>query len=265
MQDWGWEARESGNLLGLFLQLEADFSQGSEHHRWFTSLKLKHYQHYPGPFTHIAPAFTDCVGALLENRFYKELRDAHQHGTRISYGSFYHEILLMPSLLVMQRAWGYGGTEASDKALIQALLARGIEIGEWFIQDLDFGNEWVRNRGTASFRTYLGLPAETQAHRLSELFAIPPRWQLRGDPVLWQKMAQASESLPWPSSPEQLTASFSQSFKALTGTSLAHNGIVYLPAFDQGGLSGGQVSPADWRETVLPWLQARYQALLSQP
>lgn len=154
MKDWGWENRESGTELGLFLDLAADFSQGSDNHRWFKEMKLKHYSLYEGPFPHWqhqAPPV--CV--FIEKRFYKELAQWFKNGVRISYASYYHYAYLQPSRLVLVRAWGMQGTEASDCAIIRQLFDHGIEIGEWLIQDLDHGNEWIRASGTASFKAYI--------------------------------------------------------------------------------------------------------------
>jgi len=81
---------------------------------------------------------------------------------------------------------------------------------------------------------------------------------LRGDPLLWQALANATESHPWPPSTEQLQADFTRLFEQLTGFPLSHQAPIYLREYDQGGLSAGKVSPAYWREAVLPLLLARF-------
>ncbi|MGV3524331.1 MAG: hypothetical protein ACO1RX_08905 [Candidatus Sericytochromatia bacterium] len=94
---------------------------------------------------------------------------------------------------------------------------------------------------------------------LAELFDVPPtRWGLRGDPPLWQALAQGALHEDWPASPADLTATLERLFENVTAYPLNHAEPVYVAACDQGGLSAGLVSPAFWRETVLPLLQERY-------
>lgn len=155
MKDWGWENRGSGTELALFLNLEADFSPGSDNHRWFAALKLKQYARYDGPFHEHPQTGEAPICAFLEKPFYKELVLRLKEGVRMSYASFYHYIYLKPTRLIFVRAWGDNGTSTSDSVLIQLLLERGIGIGEWLIQDLDYGNEWIRAQGTESFKAYL--------------------------------------------------------------------------------------------------------------
>lgn len=155
MKDWGWENRESGTELGLFLDLKADFSLENQNLSWFRDLQPQHYALYDGPFktwTHQPKP----VCAFLEKPFYQELVQSFELGERVSYASFYHYVYLQASRLVFVRAWGKNGTDESDKLILQSLLKQGIEIGDWLIQDLDYGNEWVHDHGTATFMAYVG-------------------------------------------------------------------------------------------------------------
>lgn len=154
MKDWSWEGHESGNQLALMLDLDADFSAGSEHQRWFSGLELKHYRLYEGPFNEKLYQADQMVCAFFEKGLYEKLVKLYSDLEPIGYG-VYHYVLLKRSRLEFIRAWGDTETKASDATILRLLLKRGVEIRDWAIQDWDFGNYWAQGSGTESFRAYL--------------------------------------------------------------------------------------------------------------
>ncbi len=97
---------------------------------------------------------------------------------------------------------------------------------------------------------------------IADLFQKKPgQWGLRGDPYLWQEMADQFAQMPLPQSSEQLAQLLMQTFEALTGQAIVAEQFIAVERFPRGGMSGGLVSPKFWRETAVPILLARYQEL----
>jgi molybdenum cofactor cytidylyltransferase len=98
------------------------------------------------------------------------------------------------------------------------------------------------------------------ARTLASLFAeVPRQWGLRGDPHLWQDMKATLGNAPYPATEEHFTALLEQSYQQLTGAPLANRDPVFVERYNQGGMSGGYVSPQFWVETAIPLLRARYR------
>jgi len=99
---------------------------------------------------------------------------------------------------------------------------------------------------------------------ISMLFsALPPHWGLRGDPFLWAEMERFFRKVPCPSSPSELEAAVSNAFEKLTGQDMLQAGPVFIERYSHGGMSSGHVDPSFWRETAIPFLLARRNALHS--
>lgn len=95
---------------------------------------------------------------------------------------------------------------------------------------------------------------------VADLFQEKPRqWGLRGDPYLWEEMQNHFAQTPLPHSAEQLAQQLAQAFETLTGQPITAEKHFSVERFPRGGMSGGMVSPAFWRETAVPLLQARFE------
>ena len=95
---------------------------------------------------------------------------------------------------------------------------------------------------------------------IADLFQEKPwQWGLRGDPHVWQEMADHFAEIPLPGNAAQLEQLLTQAFETLTGqpiTAEKHFGVARFP---RSGMSGGMVSPQFWRETAVPLLLTRYK------
>lgn len=89
----------------------------------------------------------------------------------------------------------------------------------------------------------------------------PGQWGLRGDPYLWQEMAEQFSQTPLPQTAKQLEQLLIDAFEALTGQPIAAEKFIVVARFPRGGMSGGLVSPKFWRETAVPVLLTRYQEM----
>ncbi|MGC5703807.1 hypothetical protein J4P02_26775 [Pseudomonas sp. NFXW11] len=99
------------------------------------------------------------------------------------------------------------------------------------------------------------------ARTTAALFAEAPlSWGLRGDPYLWQAMAEYLAASPWPQSVEQLDELIAQAFEQLTGRPLGTQEHFGVAAFAHGGMSSGGIAPGFWRERALPLLRERWAA-----
>ena len=97
---------------------------------------------------------------------------------------------------------------------------------------------------------------------IGDLFQQKPgQWGLRGDPHLWQEMADHFADTPLPDSTERLEQLLTQLFESLTGQPITAEKFIAVERFPRGGMSGGMVSPEFWRETVVPLLLTRYQEI----
>jgi hypothetical protein len=100
----------------------------------------------------------------------------------------------------------------------------------------------------------------TTIQSVSDLFNPPPeQWGLRGDPWLWDEMSAVLTGIPVPATAAQLAQLLEQTFAQLVGEPLdpaKHS--VFVQRYNHGGMSSGCISPAFWRKTGLPLLQARW-------
>jgi hypothetical protein len=105
---------------------------------------------------------------------------------------------------------------------------------------------------------------------LSQLFKPKPKqWALRGDPVLWDRMAKELRSEPLPSSAVELQAIIRDIFRNITGSPLRvprdnDPECLHVSGLDEGGMSGGMVSLIFWSEQGLPELENRFRSLKEQ-
>ncbi len=94
---------------------------------------------------------------------------------------------------------------------------------------------------------------------VADLFQDKPwQWGLRGDPYLWQEMANHFAGTPLPDTAAQLEQLLSQAFETLTGQPITAEKFVAVERFPRSGMSGGMVSPEFWRETAVPLLLKRF-------
>ena len=92
------------------------------------------------------------------------------------------------------------------------------------------------------------------------LFAPPsPQWGLRGDPYLWQALAERGAQEPWPRSEQALVAWVAEGVRSLTGHELSEDSPFFVEPFSHGGMSSGFVAPAHWREVIVPFLCSRFR------
>lgn len=99
---------------------------------------------------------------------------------------------------------------------------------------------------------------------IADLFQKKPgQWGLRGDPYLWDEMANHFVSIPLPDSTIQLEQLLSQAFETLTGQPITSEKFIAVDRFPRSGMSGGLVSPEFWRETAVPVLLTRYQEMMA--
>ncbi|MBK7896377.1 MAG: hypothetical protein WAS33_04680 [Candidatus Promineifilaceae bacterium] len=94
---------------------------------------------------------------------------------------------------------------------------------------------------------------------ISDLFQQKPgQWGLRGDPYLWQEMAEQLATTPLPKTAAQLEQLLTELFETLTGQPITAEKFIPVERFPRGGMSGGMVSPEFWRETAVPLLLSRF-------
>jgi hypothetical protein len=95
---------------------------------------------------------------------------------------------------------------------------------------------------------------------IAALFTERPwQWGLRGDPYLWDELAQTLASHAFPETEAELVALLEQTYRHLTGVPLTAADPVYVERYSHGGMSSGQVSPRFWIETAIPLLCARFR------
>jgi uncharacterized protein YycO len=101
--------------------------------------------------------------------------------------------------------------------------------------------------------------------KLSALFEPEPRqWGLRGDPYLWRAMRDHLSGTDIPSSAAGTAAVLHAAFADLTGIDLdSHQAAsVYQEQYAHGGMSSGMISLRAWRQTLMPLLSERTDAVL---
>jgi molybdenum cofactor cytidylyltransferase len=97
---------------------------------------------------------------------------------------------------------------------------------------------------------------------IADLMQPPPRrWGLRGDPLLWEAMAEALRTHPFPLDEMALNLSFATVFEALTDhpleTAPEHLRVTWTRR-ENGGMSNGLVSGPFWRDTCWPLIRDRF-------
>ena len=98
---------------------------------------------------------------------------------------------------------------------------------------------------------------------ITDLFAPRPgHWGLRGDPMLWDELAERFAYLPLPASAEDLRALLAEGYVRLTGQALELDDQVRIDRYGTAGMSGGLVSPKFWRTEAIPLLLQRYAACM---
>ena len=99
----------------------------------------------------------------------------------------------------------------------------------------------------------------TRPKTVASLFEEEPmHWGLRGDPFLWKEMRDRFEQIPLPGTSDELIALIDKTFESLTGHSMSELNMFFVERFNQGGMSGGYISPEFWREEILPLIRALY-------
>ncbi len=93
---------------------------------------------------------------------------------------------------------------------------------------------------------------------LSGLFSpLPEQWGLRGDPVLWSKLASASSETHMPSTATELIGHLEANFFSITGETMVGTSEFFVEGFPREGMSGGYVSREFWIKTAIPLLLSR--------
>jgi hypothetical protein len=98
---------------------------------------------------------------------------------------------------------------------------------------------------------------------LADLFQpAPASWGLRGDPVLWARMARDFAGQPMPNSDRVLRAMIAAAFRRHAGRGWDGDDPIPVTALAGagGGLSNGLVAPRWWRDTGMPLLVERWRA-----
>lgn len=90
----------------------------------------------------------------------------------------------------------------------------------------------------------------------------PARWGLRGDPYLWQELAQALAAQPLPASPAAVDSYLTSIYEQLVGEAPHAGRYTFVARFAHGGMSSGHVDAGFWLTQGLPLLRGRLLALL---
>lgn len=88
----------------------------------------------------------------------------------------------------------------------------------------------------------------------------PAHWGLRGDPYVWQEMAERLRAQPVPATRAQALGVLRRTFADVVGVEVNEvraGDSVYCERFAHGGMSSGQVHMSTWRERLLPMLANR--------
>ena len=94
--------------------------------------------------------------------------------------------------------------------------------------------------------------------RLSLLFEPEPeQWGGRGDPHLWNELAQTGQTLLLPDSATDLSEMLLLLIKNLTGEELLHGKEFQVARYRFGGMSSGVISADFWIEEAIPLLRHR--------
>lgn len=78
---------------------------------------------------------------------------------------------------------------------------------------------------------------------VSVIFNEPPtQWGLRGDPYVWRELENHFSTKLLPCSIEFFIKEFHSAFEKFTDCKLDAKGDIFVPRYDQGGMSSGMVS-----------------------
>lgn len=95
---------------------------------------------------------------------------------------------------------------------------------------------------------------------VDDVFApLPQQWGLRGDPLLWQELADAARSTSRPPTRDAFERLLGREWARLCGTDLTSTDTERLAVrrYPRAGMSGGFVSPPAWRDRLVPLLLHR--------
>lgn len=96
---------------------------------------------------------------------------------------------------------------------------------------------------------------------ISSLFSPEPdQWGLRGDPYLWQELAEYFGGVPLPGASRELAAALERAFLELTGHPVSYSKHFRIEKHAHGGMSSGGISTEFWRESGIPLLLSRFIA-----
>lgn len=110
-------------------------------------------------------------------------------------------------------------------------------------------------------REIMAATGEVDVPKIGELFAIEPdHWELRGDKVLWDRLAAELADTPLPEDTRQMGRLLENAFWDATGYSLSLSNQVIVDGFAVEGQTRGGVSGADWRYRLFPLIIRRFEA-----
>lgn len=100
-------------------------------------------------------------------------------------------------------------------------------------------------------------------HFVSEIFAEPEHWGLRGDQFLWRYLKDYYTAIEVPFSIEKLKKDIDSIFKDFTGEFPEHGKQYFVPEFAKihVGMSTGQLSGNFWLNEAIPMLSKRLKEL----
>ena len=87
----------------------------------------------------------------------------------------------------------------------------------------------------------------------------PDQWGLRGDPSLWAELQAHFQTSVMPKSVSEFRTQLETVIQQLTGCDLDSDESVFVPRYNNGGMSSGHVSPEFWREIAIPLLCERFE------
>jgi hypothetical protein len=90
----------------------------------------------------------------------------------------------------------------------------------------------------------------------------PTQWGLRGDPYLWQELAQALAKWPLPASPAAADALLTALYLELVGEAPNAGRQPCVARYAHGGMSSGHVAADFWLTQGFPLLKSRLLAQL---
>jgi hypothetical protein len=95
----------------------------------------------------------------------------------------------------------------------------------------------------------------------------PERWGLRGDPHVWWQLRDVLGPRPLPPTADEAMAVITAAFRDVVGCDADdrthEDDRVFRKELDHGGMSGGWVDLATWRDRLLPELEARVRTQLA--